>query len=200
MTKNRSMRIAVLVLALALITCCFVGTTFAKYTSSATGSDSVTVAKWSIIMGENDLATDGGEMVFFNLFETINDTGNTADEGDVADARIAPGTAGSFAITLENASEVNAKVSIDFDVEANGVPLLFKVGEGEWKATLDDITDAALAMDGNADYTVSWMWAYETDADSNAENGISGDVTDTSLGINTPTVTVSAKLTVTQVD
>ena len=48
MKKNRLMRIAALLLVLTLATSCFVGGTFAKYTSTATGSDTATVAKWDI--------------------------------------------------------------------------------------------------------------------------------------------------------
>ena len=46
MRKNRTMRVAALLLALTLITSCFVGGTFAKYTTSTTGGDSARVAYW----------------------------------------------------------------------------------------------------------------------------------------------------------
>jgi hypothetical protein len=40
-------RIMGLLLVLVLVTSCFAGGTFAKYTSVATGSDEANVAKWS---------------------------------------------------------------------------------------------------------------------------------------------------------
>ena len=46
MKKTKFMRAALLLLVLTLITSCFVGGTFAKYTTSANGSDSARVAKW----------------------------------------------------------------------------------------------------------------------------------------------------------
>jgi len=50
MRKNRTMRVAALLLALTLITSCFVGGTFAKYTTSGSTSDTARVAKWGIEM------------------------------------------------------------------------------------------------------------------------------------------------------
>lgn len=50
MRKNRTMRVAALLLALTLITSCFVGGTFAKYTTSGSATDTARVAKWGIEM------------------------------------------------------------------------------------------------------------------------------------------------------
>ena len=43
--KNRTLRAAVLMLALVLITSCFVGGTFAKYVTSGDAGDNARVAK-----------------------------------------------------------------------------------------------------------------------------------------------------------
>ena len=48
MRKNKSMRVASLLLALTLITSCFVGGTFAKYVTDAQGTDTARVAKWGV--------------------------------------------------------------------------------------------------------------------------------------------------------
>ena len=45
--KNRTLRAAVLMLALVLITSCFVGGTFAKYVTSGEAGDNARVAKWA---------------------------------------------------------------------------------------------------------------------------------------------------------
>ena len=47
-------RIVGLLLVFVLVTSCFVGGTFAKYASKATGSDTATVAKWSIFAGSSN--------------------------------------------------------------------------------------------------------------------------------------------------
>ena len=108
MKKNRTMRVAVLMLALSLITCCFVGSTFAKYTSSVSGNDTVSVAKWHI--GYLDKTTvDATEVNFkdatnvtFDLFNTIKEDDGLAAEGDVKTGLIAPGTSGSFSMDILN--------------------------------------------------------------------------------------------------
>lgn len=48
----------VAVLAVTMMfTMCFVGGTFAKYTSSATGTDNANVAKWDIEVNNNNITT-----------------------------------------------------------------------------------------------------------------------------------------------
>lgn len=207
MTKNRSMKIAVLVLALALLTSCFVGSTFAKYTSSASGSDSATVAKWSISVEGTEIAVVGDpQTITFDLFNTINEEDTTSEEENVAAEKIAPGTGGSFTLDIVNNSEVDATYTVTFNVTNAGVdhdnnpetpnitvPLEFKVGAGEWKSTLDNVSATDIAMknaentDDEASVVVSWRWAY----DGNATN-------DTALGIKTPAVEVSATVNVDQ--
>lgn len=46
--NNRTMRAAVLLLALVLITSCFVGGTFAKYVTDGLAMDHARVAKWGV--------------------------------------------------------------------------------------------------------------------------------------------------------
>ena len=209
MKKNRTLRVSALLLALTLITTCFVGGTFAKYTSSTTGSDVATVAKWSFKVNGTEFATTTPATLTFDLFKTINDTGNTADEGDVADAKIAPGTSGSFNLVVKNESEVNAKFTVALTETENNsnVPLQYSVDGENWEdsiagLTTTGLTDQAIAMNGTATVTVHWRWVFEGTT-SGAHVGQT-DATDTALGIaaqNTaPTVTITAKLTATQVD
>ena len=154
MTKNRSIKIAVLVLALALITSCFVGTTFAKYTSTGDGSSSARVALWKVTTGAAGTAViNGADSVTFDLFDTIKDTGGTAAETDVKvgddENIIAPGTEGSFDLIIKNASEVTAAYGLSFTLtNTANVPLEFKVGNGAWQSTL---TNVALNSDAEDD-------------------------------------------------
>ena len=67
MKNDRITRFAILILALTMITLMIVSGTFAKYTSSATGSDTATVAKWSIKVGSGD----GIEIAVFKAKNTI---------------------------------------------------------------------------------------------------------------------------------
>lgn len=210
MKKNRTLRVSALLLALTLITTCLVGGTFAKYTSSTTGSDTATVAKWSFKVNNTEFATTSAQPLTFNLFDTINDTDNATDEADVADARIAPGTAGKFALEVKNESEVNAKFTVGLTETKNdsNVPLQYSVDNGTtWKDSIADLTmtgltDQAINMGDTKTVTVLWRWVFEgTTRGAHADQT---DVTDTALGIaardTAPTVTITATLTATQVD
>ena len=214
MKKTKTMRIAVLMLALSLLTCCFVGSTFAKYTSEATGSSTATVAKWSFTVEGKEIAVQPSTTFTFDLFSTINDTGNTADETDVADGKIAPGTAGSFELNVANTSEVNASYVITLtETNASNVPLQYSVNGTTWfdsmEALMADVTSAnALKSDsiamatGTAAHTVHWRWVFE----GTTEGAHAGqtDVADTALGIlgqdTAPTVTITASIVVNQND
>lgn len=187
----------VAVLAVTMMfTMCFVGGTFAKYTSSATSTDSATVAKWSFKVGETDIATS--DTFTFDLFKTVKDTGG-ADEADINPAGgsiIAPGTQGSFDLVLTNASQVTAQYAIDYTVTNTGnIPVKFSVDGGNtWTDTLNDVVasdETTLTVGSEAKtITVQWKWDF---------NG--NDTTDTTLGKDgTATLEVLAKVTATQVD
>ena len=210
MKKNRTLRVSALLLALTLITTCLVGGTFAKYTSSTTGNDVATVAKWSFKVNGAEFATTSPQTLSFNLFDTINDTGNTADEADVADTKIAPGTAGKFALEVKNESEVNAKYTVKLtETNASEVPLQYSVDGTTWEDSIAEVamtnyTDKAIAMNGTETVTVYWRWVFEGGVD--VGHAGQNDGTDTALGIaaqtpgTLPTVTIAATLTATQVD
>ena len=50
MKKNWTMKLAGLLLALTMITACFVGSTFAKYVTRAQGEAEARVAKWGVLL------------------------------------------------------------------------------------------------------------------------------------------------------
>lgn len=185
----------VAVLAVTMMfTMCFVGGTFAKYTSSATGTDSATVAKWDIKVGGTNIVTN--DSFTFNLFDTINDSDLTSPETDMSPADgtiIAPGTSGQFEIEIKNDSEVNAKYAIDFSVtNEKSIPVQFSLDGTNWYYGIDllDISSTAINMGVSNSVVVRWKWDFYGD-----------DNADTNLGKEgTATITVSAKVTATQVD
>lgn len=200
-TKNRSSMMVRLVAVLAVImmfTMCFVGGTFAKYTSSGTGTDSATVAKWSFKVGETDIATT--DTFTFDLFKTIKDSdgiNNETEMNPVDGSIIAPGTQGSFDLVLTNASQVTAQYAIDYTVTNNNdIPVKFSVDGGTtWTNDLADVAASdstkLAANSGTTTIKVQWKWDF---------NG-SDDSFDTALGIGGNAVlTVKAEVTATQVD
>ena len=214
MESNKIVKITCLTLFVSVIALLLVAGTYAKYTSSATGSDTATVAKWDIKAGvkDNELSITGSNAtVTFNLFETILDEDGTTENDVVKDengkvVKIAPGTSGIFELSIVNDSEVNTEYSITFEIddsklpEGTSLPLEFKVGDGNWTSSLSEVSTTSLGMDdkdtidvheGSAIVKVQWRWVYES---------ITGDSNDTTLGINAPEIEVNATLTVSQVD
>ena len=209
MKKNRTLRVSALLLALTLITTCFVGGTFAKYTSSTTGSDDATVAKWSFHVGNTEFATTDTTTFAFNLFDTIRDT--RGDENDVVAGKIAPGTSGQFLMAIRNTSEVNAKYTVALtETNASNVPLQYRVNGTDWKdsiaeLSMDALTDKSLNH-GLVDLvTVYWRWVFDENVVGERLHAGQTDGTDTALGIaaqeaSVPSVQITAKVTATQVD
>lgn len=213
MKKNRTLRVSALLLALTLITTCFVGGTFAKYTSSKEMTASAKVAKWSFVVNSKDITKS--EAFTFNLFETINDTGNSAAETDVANTGtlIAPGTAGSFDLVIENKSEVTAAYVVELtETNSNDIPLRYSVDNTTWYDSLAELKTAetatlvknSVAVGASADtITVYWQWVF--DSAIGTGHATQTDVTDTALGVaaqeaSVPSVQITAKVTATQVD
>ena len=207
---NKIMKFASFVLLITVIALILVAGTYAKYTSTATGSDTAVVAKWDIKAGVKDSEvsiTGSNPEVAFNLFDTILDEETGLAETDVTSGKIAPGTKGEFELSIKNDSEVTAQYAIDFTVtkgaSVSDANILFSIDGSTWTSDLADITasdDTKLAMDGGNDTVkVMWKWAYET---------TDGDATDTTVGTNATaateeaakTITVQAVLTATQVD
>ena len=215
MKKTKFMRAALLLLVLTLITSCFVGGTFAKYTTSAEGSDSARVAKWGF--------TEAATIELNDLFKTAYDTTVSA-QTDV----IAPGTTGSdtFQFTYGGNTDVTApEVAYTFVVSAdestcadsikNNANIKWSLDgvlakaddktEGSWDALIAAIN----ALDGNKPndryepntlpdafttvgtnvHTVGWEWTFSTSEDA--------DTTDTEMGNATDLANVTLKITVT---
>lgn len=221
MKKTKFMRAALLLLVLTLITSCFVGGTFAKYTTSTTGNDSARVAYWGF---DQDASTS------IDLFDGEYTNVKTSGEVDGFSNVIAPGTSKSstFAFGYTNyktdaikAPEVaytftvNPTITGDYDsLDAND-SFKWTLAKGDAEATEYDNVAALLndikALSGDSNgtktynpgelpaaftsadetYTIGWKWAFD-----------GNDAKDTALG-NSQTlenVTFSITITATQVD
>ena len=154
--KNWTLRAAVLMLALVLITSCFVGGTFAKYVTSGSGTDSARVAKFGVTVTAN------GTM-FAKEYATDDQTvvGTIAKSVISTDKVVAPGTTsnGDFvAATINGTPEVAVRVSYKLDAatlqlenwkDGDGkfyCPLVFKIKtpEGNQAIIGTDYTSADL--------------------------------------------------------
>lgn len=229
MKKTKFMRAALLLLVLTLITSCFVGGTFAKYTTSASGTDTARVAKWGF---------QPTTITMTDLFKTAYDTTVKAGDNPQTDV-IAPGTKGeaTFGFTYGGATGINApEVAYTFVVSATGSSCDQSIksntnikwsldgqlakADGKTDGTWDALIAAIEALDGNKtdnryapntlpeafkntdtnDHTVGWEWVFET------KNGdvvdAAKDATDTTMGNDADLANVTLKITVsaTQID
>ena len=227
MKKNVMMRIASFLLIAVLLTTCAISGTYAKYVTSASGSDTARVAKWGVQIATT---TQG---LFKDQYENDETIGSTAIGAgfsvDSEDGKfvVAPGTNGSVQFSISGQPEVAVDVTIDMTVTKDVVipkdtvvagtplaapytPVVFTLNNG-----ISDIASGTLAQIESAleaestqygantnlakTYTLSWAWAINgnNDADTYLGNVAAGTVTDA----NTITDIVYAfTITVTQID
>lgn len=205
------MRVAGLLLALVLVTSCFVGGTFAKYTTGNYGEDNARVAKFGVtVKGSSDM---------FDPTYKTDDTSVTAIANSVAalndkDNLVAPGTKRDNCLTasVEGTPEVAVKVEYVAQMNLTGnwqsddkgtfyCPLIIKVNETAIKGTdyttqdafIKAVTDAVsghnaqyapntnLANETNDKLSISWEWPFEVKS-ADGEVDYATDLKDTYLG------------------
>ena len=102
---------------LTLISCCFLGSTFARYTSTGTGTASVQVAKWDI-----DIGNEGVASVAFSQLSPNKEAYVAGDEYRVEFARKnvnyddTAGNSGKpkLAAVIQNNGDVDASVTVNY--------------------------------------------------------------------------------------
>ena len=106
MTKKKNLiaRICGLLIVLTLISCCFLGSTFARYTSSGDGTASVTVAKWDI-----DITGDAASGATALALGTLSPSDAVWSEGTTRTHEM-PARVGA---TIVNSSAVNADITVE---------------------------------------------------------------------------------------
>lgn len=106
--------------AVTLVSCCFVGVTFARYTSTYGGSATVDVAKWSI---EVDGPSSGSTDVEFGQL--------SPSMLEYVDSARSKSTSPTLVATITNNSDVSATVTVtaaeatNFFLDENGDPFKF---------------------------------------------------------------------------
>lgn len=142
--KNVTLRAAAVLFALALITSCFVGGTFAKYVTGADGSGSARVAKFGVnveakgTLFAEEYDTDD-ENAQAAIVKSVISSGKSDTEGATKDNVVAPGTKGEMlSMKLSGQPEVAVQVTYSPTIELNGewkdvdgkfyCPLKIKIG------------------------------------------------------------------------
>ena len=227
--KNHTLKLAGILLALVLVTSCFVGGTFAKYVTSGTGKDTARVAKFGVTVTAN------GTM-FAKEYDTDTENVKATIPKSVfsTDKVIAPGTKGDMvSMTLAGTPEVavnvkyTATVTLDkwvYKADENAAgeyycPIKIRVGtvnyygydydsaESFKNAVETAINEYSANYEPGTDLNnanapvVSWAWAFE----DKAADAKQTDVKDTYLGDqaakgNAATIDLEVVTTVTQID
>lgn len=182
----------------------FVSTTYAKYTSQATGVGVATAAKWSFKVGGKDITRDSAT---FNLLDTMYDSDMESEEEDVVEGKIAPGMGGYINLDVENDSDVKAKYTLNFTNNSD-LPLTYGYYDSEddeikWGSPLSELLEEQSIGEPNIEiesgqvdsYEIYWKWDF--DADDNTDTAI-GQAATNPENANKLSFTVS--ITATQVD
>lgn len=191
MKKHRNSMLIVILLLLVAIATAYVGGTYAKYTGNVSGNGTATVAKWSF---EAD-----------NPISTLNiNFGQTYDPTTLVAQKIAPGTRGSFEISVKN---TNTETGVNFTIalgEVSNVPTNLKFYKDNTYTTeitpgTGTITGQLKAKDATGlSVPIYWKWEYET---VDAQDSVTaGDTADTTNGkAETLDLTIPVTITGTQV-
>lgn len=218
MRENKTIKFAILLLALALLTSYVVGGTFAKYVTSREGTDTARVAKFGV--------TISAEGATFAKQYAKDESAYTETNTVVStDKVVAPGTKGNLATaTISGTPEVAVRVSQVAELTLEGwkdssdgyyCPIEIKVGETTLKGTsytsisefktaveeaIKEYTDdypagTNLSTATNSLASISWAWAFTGNDDAK----------DTYLGNqaaaeNASTIALKVTTTVTQID
>ncbi len=157
MTKKRhtASRMLLALVALTLVSFCFLGSTFARYTSTGTGTATTQVAKWDIdITGGGD---SGSTAITFAKLSPSMDAWADGETRSHSTALIK-------VATIENKGDVGALVTLAADETAK-----LKNGTGEVTTVTGD--EAPYAFDINhakARFTIKFYWSY---AETNGASG-----------------------------
>lgn len=141
-TRIASKLFAALVV-LTLISCCFLGTTMARYTSSSSGAAQISVAKWDI--GITGSATGNATADFGKL--SPSQTGYADLKENETDT--SHSTAYTLVATIENNSDVAANVT----VSANATPT-FTMATVEGTTASFDTTGYSYGTEGQVNTVV----------------------------------------------
>ena len=112
MAKNKFFKLASVLVMLCLITTCAISTTFAKYATADSVSDTARVAKWGVrlsISGDNMLNNS-----YTNSDNAVTVLSTSTSQNVVAPNIVAPGTSGSTVFSIVGTPEVTTQINIDF--------------------------------------------------------------------------------------
>ena len=188
--------------------------TYAKYTTTVSGSDTAKVAKWRWTISDADVNSASVTTYTLDLFNTaIKDTDGTTAESNMSATShmVAPGTSGAFDLEITNNSDVDATYAVTFS-ETNplGAEIEYCTSScttaSNWgtvstlNATTTNILNAS-ETDHSDTIHVQWRWLFsDADATQSTEDTGVGFAAGTAASDEARTITVSANVVLNQVD
>lgn len=135
MKKSIFTKVGAAAVVLTLVTASLVGGTFAKYTSTVSGTAKATVAQWKIAV------KDSADTALSDKFDLS--IVNSNDALVTNDGKVAPGASGSFEIKIDG---TGSEVGYSYSVKATGttlnnIPLKF-YSDAEMKTEIVGVEDA----------------------------------------------------------
>ena len=116
MKDNKLVKVFLIALLIVMVGLILVSGTYAKYTTTFTGSDTATVAKFKV--SSNTTAET------FDLFKTAKEVDGTTADAEVVNGKVAPGTGGKFDIQLTNDSDVKVHYTLDLkETNTSNIPI-----------------------------------------------------------------------------
>ena len=149
--KNRTMRVAALLLTLTLMTSCFVGGTFAKYTTAGESMDSARVAKWGVQISSTGMMFGEHSTKTVDNAVALEYTGSVDTQGkipgDGESKLVAPGTHGDmFKVLLSGIPEVAVRVTYVADLTLTG----WKIDANEYCPIIFTVNGVTYGMYGTS--------------------------------------------------
>lgn len=168
MTKRKSIvsKVLLAIVALTLISCCFLGSTFARYTSGGTRSAETSVALWDVNF------TNGEEF-------TAETTTLSPSAGDYVggSAKRTNSTGKILVATIQNSGDVSAEVS--FTTGGETITLL---SEKRYDTTGFGNNAGALTGSGASQWQVANLFSvelyYDNENSYNGDNGVGAKIED----------------------
>ncbi len=147
MKKNYLSRIGAFLLMSTMITSCFVGSTFAKYTSQGEGGDTARVAKWGV---EVEVETNDKNTKLFKNEYSKDDVNYDAPSITVKSEEkvVAPGTGGTFGkISITGTPEVAVEIIAEPELTLTNwvtqqdpyCPIKFTITNGNYTKTINGL-------------------------------------------------------------
>ena len=180
MTKRKSIvsKLLLLVVMLTLVSCCFLGSTFARYVSKESGKATLTVAKWDVRNEEGDV-----DVAFTGLSPAKDvyknsETPRTHSTGKVKVA------------ALTNGGAVKAEVTFTFDRVAAltyvGSGNFDSIAAGDYKPASEDLVQGL--------FSIKFYYSKETDSPEAATQEITSATTKVELAAGTGKMYVYAEV------